>query len=356
MPVTNKIILINFLFFQSSGTAPKYTKEVQQFKLHEENKESLMVTLTDESTWPTPQVLGLDESQYNAYKMALTTEFVTIQGPPGTGKTFLGLKIVITILRNFYKDRMDLLPLVTLRKPFVMPPPMRNYRPILVVCFTNHALDQFLEGLLPVTTAVVRVGGQSKNKNLEKFNLKKLRRYDSENYHLKKQLQLSSMEIEDLQALLETLQSSEHVVDVTHHQLTFTNSNSDHEVVKQLRDNEKFFEHFVFGKRPPLLNWLLMTDHVRRYNRDYTQISEKYGYDYSYLTEYERRNDDSSNTGQIEYSYKQLMFEVEQIKSDLNINRDTWDWQHVKILRTHIQCVLCDVNKLKVCWFELYIL
>jgi hypothetical protein len=47
---------------------------------------------------------------------------------------------------------------------------------MLVVCYTNHALDQFLEGLVPVTDRIVRVGGRSKSKVLESFNLKEKRK------------------------------------------------------------------------------------------------------------------------------------------------------------------------------------
>jgi hypothetical protein len=48
--------------------------------------------------------------------------------------------------------------------------------PMLVVCFTNHALDQFLEGLVPVTDRIVRVGRQSKSKVLESMNLREKRK------------------------------------------------------------------------------------------------------------------------------------------------------------------------------------
>ena len=49
--------------------------------------------------------------------------------------------------------------------------------PILVVCYTNHALDQFLEGIAQFhREGLVRVGGRSSVKSLENYNLKKLRR------------------------------------------------------------------------------------------------------------------------------------------------------------------------------------
>lgn len=303
-----------------------------------------MVTLSDESTWPTPQVLGLDDSQYNAYKMALTTEFVTIQGPPGTGKTFLGLNIATTILQNFHstsvKQRQE-------KNMFDI------CRPILVVCFTNHALDQFLEGLLPFTEQVVRIGGQSKNKNIAQYNLKKLRRYNSGNNHHKQQLRQSSLVIEALQALLESLQSSKGVFDVTHHQLTFLDSYSDYKVVIQFIADisiEDFLEPFVFGGKPPLLNFLLMT----KYSSYSAQISQRYGYEYSHENDkfINSKQDFSFNTMPLEYSCEQLMFEVNGIKSDLN--NGTLDQGDKQNLEEYVKRVLYDVNELKVCRFYLY--
>jgi len=38
-------------------------------------------------------------------------------------------------------------------------------------CYTNHALDQFLELLLPVTKRIVRIGTRSKSEKLDKYNL-----------------------------------------------------------------------------------------------------------------------------------------------------------------------------------------
>lgn len=43
-------------------------------------------------TWPMAKTLGLDGNQFEAFKAALTKQFVIIQGPPGTGKTFVGKK------------------------------------------------------------------------------------------------------------------------------------------------------------------------------------------------------------------------------------------------------------------------
>ena len=108
----------------------------------------------DVDIWPTSEEIGLDKHQYNALKTALTKKFCVIQGPPGTGKTFLGLKIVEVLLTNMDKYQYYI----------------RN--PILVICFTNHALDQFLEGILEFNTRVIRVGGQSRSERLNKYNFK----------------------------------------------------------------------------------------------------------------------------------------------------------------------------------------
>lgn len=93
--------------------------------------------------------MKLNEGQVDALKHALTRKFSVIQGPPGCGKTFVGLQIIATLLMNTDSQ-------------------------VLVVCYTNHALDQFLTGLMRYTDSIVRVGNQSKNEILDRFNLKQL--------------------------------------------------------------------------------------------------------------------------------------------------------------------------------------
>lgn len=66
---------------------------------------------------------GLHKSQYEAIKRILSKRLALVQGPPGTGKTYIGLAAVKILLKN--------LP-----------------GPIIIACQTNHALDQFLEGIL----------------------------------------------------------------------------------------------------------------------------------------------------------------------------------------------------------------
>ncbi|OCT76170.1 NFX1-type zinc finger-containing protein 1 [Xenopus laevis] len=109
------------------------------------------------NTWPTKEELGLDESQFEAFRMSLTRELSIVQGPPGTGKTYVGLKIVHTLLANsaFWKNGKN---------------------PILIVCFTNHALDQFLEGIIKYQACnIVRVGSRSNSEILQNCSLSKIR-------------------------------------------------------------------------------------------------------------------------------------------------------------------------------------
>ncbi|KAF2632130.1 P-loop containing nucleoside triphosphate hydrolase protein [Macroventuria anomochaeta] len=99
---------------------------------------------------------ALDDGQCRALVAALTREFAFIQGPPGTGKSYIGLQVMRILLE--IKNRASL-------------------GPIIVVCYTNHALDQFLEHLIKVgITKVIRVGGQSKSELLEGHNLRDITR------------------------------------------------------------------------------------------------------------------------------------------------------------------------------------
>ena len=117
------------------------------------------VVVTDISSWPPHEHTSLDTSQLCAFRAALTQEVSVIQGPPGTGKTFIGLKVVEALVTN--KEKFQ-----------------SNNFPILVLCYTNHALDQFLEGIISIETQesrklnIIRIGGRCKTESLEKYVLK----------------------------------------------------------------------------------------------------------------------------------------------------------------------------------------
>ena len=124
----------------------------------------------------------LDDSQKDALHRALTSELALIQGPPGTGKTYVGLKIIHTLLQNRHLWEYE----------------VQSKSPIMVVCYTNHALDQFLEGLIDLQlpkTSIVRVGGRCNNDRVKRFTLQqRLREYrDHHGYRHRNPKILSSM-------------------------------------------------------------------------------------------------------------------------------------------------------------------
>lgn len=109
----------------------------------------------DLEMWSTDDVVQkttLDKSQADALRHSLSSRVALIQGPPGTGKTFLGALVARTIRRNTDET-------------------------ILCVCYTNHALDQFLEHMLATgENRLVRIGGRSKSETLGGYNLRNLSR------------------------------------------------------------------------------------------------------------------------------------------------------------------------------------
>ncbi|CAG8649688.1 13822_t:CDS:10 [Funneliformis caledonium] len=88
--------------------------------------------------WPTIEEMKteLHISQYEALKRMLTCRLALVQGPPGTGKTYVGLTAVRILLENLPGT-------------------------IVVACQTNHALDQFLEGIQLYEENIIRLGSRS---------------------------------------------------------------------------------------------------------------------------------------------------------------------------------------------------
>jgi FtsZ-binding cell division protein ZapB len=148
--------------------------------------------LENEATWPSKEEMSLDESQYEALKLALKSELTLIQGPPGTGKTFIGVKLVQLLIKN---------------KHLWWNVPDHRKKPILMICYTNHALDQFLEMCVKeckLTSGVVRVGGRSKSESLKPFFLSTLKFGASFN-KLNWEIRNARERIESLQGEIEIL-------------------------------------------------------------------------------------------------------------------------------------------------------
>ncbi|CAK9210253.1 unnamed protein product [Sphagnum troendelagicum] len=95
----------------------------------------------------------LDPIQRDGIAMALTHRIGVIQGPPGTGKSFCGA-LVGKVIHD------------------------HTHEVIICVCYTNHALDQFLEDLMNIgipASSIVRLGGGNKvASKIEPLMLQKL--------------------------------------------------------------------------------------------------------------------------------------------------------------------------------------
>ena len=85
----------------------------------------------DAASCPTAADMGLDTTQYDAFRHCLTSKLAIVQGPPGTGKTLLGLRLAEFFLNNFKELQTQI----------------RDV-PIVLLSYTNHALDQFLEAII----------------------------------------------------------------------------------------------------------------------------------------------------------------------------------------------------------------
>ncbi|KAL9085436.1 MAG: hypothetical protein Q9165_007586 [Trypethelium subeluteriae] len=99
----------------------------------------------------TSRKINLDMSQTESLLAGLRQSLSLIQGPPaGTGKSFIG-----ALIAKLLYDHTD--------------------EKILVMAFTNHALDQFLEDLLDIeipSAAIVRLGSKSTTRT-EHLNIQK---------------------------------------------------------------------------------------------------------------------------------------------------------------------------------------
>ena len=98
----------------------------------------------------------LDPAQQASVLHALSSELALIQGPPGTGKSYTGISLVKILLHSCEDIESG---------------------PILIVCYTNHALDQFLESLVESKVSqIIRIGRRSQSTVLEKCTLHHLTR------------------------------------------------------------------------------------------------------------------------------------------------------------------------------------
>ena len=130
---------------QESEERPKYISNIKkQLKL---TTKAFVDRISQK--WPPT----LDKSQQHSMERTFRKRISCIQGPPGTGKTFIGIKLVRTILE--IEERPE--------------------TPILILTYKNHALDEFLKELIS-DFEVVRIGGRSKDSEIQLRNLNELKK------------------------------------------------------------------------------------------------------------------------------------------------------------------------------------
>ena len=138
------------------------------------------------SSWPEYSPI-MDESQYNAVKLALTSQLAVIQGPPGTGKTYVGTHVIKVLLearkhlqysrnRNYRNNRYNRhAEYEVTNEPDLELAKILNDKPIVVVTYTNHALDQFLSGILDFESNIIRIGNRSEDERIRELSLRNRR-------------------------------------------------------------------------------------------------------------------------------------------------------------------------------------
>ncbi|KAI1758774.1 P-loop containing nucleoside triphosphate hydrolase protein [Hypoxylon sp. FL1150] len=103
---------------------------------------SLVVQSDLQQLIQTTKKVNLDPSQVTALVHGLRYQTCLIQGPPGTGKSLVGALLAKILLDQTQET-------------------------LLVLSYTNHALDQFLEDLMDIgidQSAIVRLGSKSTNR------------------------------------------------------------------------------------------------------------------------------------------------------------------------------------------------
>ncbi|KAL4497975.1 hypothetical protein ABPG72_014832 [Tetrahymena utriculariae] len=115
---------------------PEFINQQTTYKFQNQDR---IVNFNLNFPWPNEMKGSLDDSQFKALQNMLTKSISLIQGPPGTGKTFIGIIGVKILLQNWEVWN-------------------NKNSPILIICKTNHALDQFLNHILQFEKRIVRIG------------------------------------------------------------------------------------------------------------------------------------------------------------------------------------------------------
>ncbi|VVD05883.1 unnamed protein product [Leptidea sinapis] len=264
--------------------SPAYLTSESIYSIRTEKSEEIYFPVLDRSQWPNKECFGLDQSQMDAFHFALTRDFAVIQGPPGTGKTFIGVKIASTILKNLSLEGT----------------------PMLIICYTNHALDQFLEGILSTTTSLVRLGSQSKSKILEPYSLSNLRSKVKSKYNY-----LYGKKLSELEKVFKEINYFQAEIEKCNNEIVGYNN-----IKPYLKVNENI--HALKDKNDDgLLNWLL----------DYSENNTTYESDRKECKDWETQCADLTIHDKIEtcFSEEIAINEIDSMKCSIKYVKDITD-------------------------------
>ncbi|PKC03010.1 hypothetical protein RhiirA5_452565 [Rhizophagus irregularis] len=190
-----------------------------------------IVKYSDIGKLPNGNPYGMDETQAKALVSSLTREIALVEGPPGTGKTIVGVQIMKVLLaRENRKAKIG---------------------PILTICFTNHALDQFLEHLLDERIMnIVRLGSRTKSEKIRGFTLEEICRNRT---HNKKESYLLARLYE---AIDEIEKNTEKVKNTLFRRWMKWSDLSEYLMIEE----NEFYNKFVNVTENDLPSWVLATD------------------------------------------------------------------------------------------------
>ncbi|KAL4078405.1 hypothetical protein V8B97DRAFT_1937181 [Scleroderma yunnanense] len=123
----------------------------------------------------------LDPSQADSIIDVLTREIALMQGPPGTGKSYTGVELLRVLIAN-------------------------NVKPILMIAFTNHALDHMLSSVLDagITTNIVRLGSRSSDERISQYSIETRERVTGHS-RLDRAMHQRHRELKDMQERIKKL-------------------------------------------------------------------------------------------------------------------------------------------------------
>jgi hypothetical protein len=126
-----------------------------------------------------------DGSQADAIIDVLTRSVALVQGPPGTGKTFAGVELVKILLQN-------------------------KVGPIILIAYTNHALDNIVHDIIEkgITTNVVRLGSRSKDDLVSSYSIEELEKLQPLSRNLQRESGTTWHRMKDLAKDMEGIRDS----------------------------------------------------------------------------------------------------------------------------------------------------